>query len=761
MNEQKKRIKSGISLRIKWLYVVMVAIVITIVVRIIALQFDSTAAAHSKVMHERIIYEEPIRAYRGTIFDRERQPLATSIFRKRVSTEFGSEAFDNKEVFMESVDSLSKMLSLFFKDRSAKEYREIMLAERNRRYKLINPHPETIHCSRLARLFGGRDSVYTVYNIKRSYKPLKFFRDVDYNEWEYLRRLPILRAGANQIDEFDYRIYPQGNLALRTVGRNDKYSQYGIEYAYRDKLAGTDGSRRVQVVAPGIVCRVEGSKDKEPVNGMDIVTTLDMDVQDVVNESLRDHLANEQAWWGTCVVMECATGEILAMANLGRNKQGEYVESRNYAIGQPLEPGSTFKLCSTMALLEDVGMSPDKRYQTGLGEPVEIAPNIPKKIVDDHAIRTDCYGRPTNGKVDMRTAFAESSNVYFTKAIHEAYIDDPVRYERFLRRLHLDEKMGFEELGEQPSYIPDMKQIAREGWAPTALVNMGYGYTLQLTPIQTLTIYNAVANNGRMVAPRLLKRIERDGKLLEEFPTRVIDEKICSDGTLATLRSFMEEVALTGTAEAFFGEKNCPFRVGGKTGTAQIAKGIDGRAIRYKDNYYLGSMVIYLPADKPKYTIMAGICKKRGVGTYYGAGLAGPVLKRVATFLYNRDTEVPYTALNAEATQRPLQIKGGNVSHIREVASAHSLDTKEGPTTKRARWGAGFVTSSDIVDIEGRTITAGKVPNVVGMGLSDALFLLESCGAEVKVTGAGCVVHQSLAPGTTIASGEQIKIQLK
>lgn len=758
MNEQKKIIKEGISLRIKWLYVAMVLVALVIVVRIIELQFNKTACAHSKVIHKNIIYRDTIRAYRGSIFDRDGRPLAISIFRKQVQTEFGSEAFDNRESFEYDVDSLAKMLALFFKDRSASEYRNLMLTERKKRYKLVNPRPETIHCSRLARFFGGRDSVYTTYDVKRSYKPMKFFRDVDYNEWEYLKRLPILQAGANQIREFDHRIYPQGNLALRTIGRNEEYNKYGIEYAYRDKLAGTNGSRLVQVITPGIVCRVEGSKDVKPIDGMDIVTTLDMDCQDVVTEALRTHLIKEEAWWGTSIVMECATGEIMAMANLGRTKQGDYVESRNYAIGQPMEPGSTFKLVSSMALLEDAHISPNKRYQTGLGKPVQIAPNIPKRVRDDHAIREDCYGHPTNGEIDMRTAFAESSNVYFTRAIHEAYIDDPSRYERYLRRLHLDQKMGLEELGAKDSYIPDMAKIKKDGWAPTALVNMGYGYTLQLTPLQTLTIYNAVANNGRMVAPRIIKRIEHNGKVVEEFPTKVIDEKICSDNTLSTLRSFMEEVALTGTAESYFGEKNCPFRVGGKTGTAQVAQTIDGVAIRYSDNYYLGSMVIYLPADNPKYTIMTAICKKRGVGTYYGAGLAGPVQKKIATFLYNRDTEVPCTSLGDESSNRPATIKGGNLSHIREVASEHSLSTKD---LKRSGWGVSSVTPSGRVTAEGQAIEAGRVPNVVGMGLADALFLLESCGAQVTANGTGCVVRQSIAHGATIAPGERITIELR
>ena len=458
----------------------------------------------------------------------------------------------------------------------------------------------------------------------------------------------------------------------------------------------------------------------------------------------------QNAIWGTTIVMECATGDILAIANLKRNGS-TCVEEQNYAIGIPVNPGSTFKLVSTMALLEK-GVPTSKKYHSGLGKRIRVGGDKGANVQDSHAI-----AKETGGVVDMRRAFAESANVYFTKAVFDAFGDKPVEFSDFCRKLHLHETVGLEELGarRKPMHHLDRKHHSRYN----ALVNMAYGYGLELTPLHTIAVYNAVANNGRMVAPRIILRTERDGKIVNEAPVRVIEEKICSQRTLDTLRSFMEEVSLTGTAAEYFGEKKCSFRTGAKTGTAQVDTEING--VRYKrgDGYYYGSMVTYLPADNPRYTIMTAIFTKQQPNkSYYGAGLAGPIQKQVATYLYNRDRNFAQEVADTE--YYASEIKGGNIEKIRKVANEYgakySAESRHGWGEFRHNADKGKVYISQI------EINKEVVPNVVGMGLDDALYLLEKCGLDVDIVGYGKVVKQSLAPNTAVAkSNKQIKIELQ
>ena len=287
---------------------------------------------------------------------------------------------------------------------------------------------------------------------------------------------------------------------------------------------------------------------------------------------------------------------------------------------------------------------------------------------------------------------------------------------------------------------------------------MAYGYGLEVTPLHTLAIYNAVANNGRMVAPRIILRTERNGKVVNEAPVRVIEDKICSQRTIDTLRSFMEEVCLTGTAMEYFGEKRCGFRAGAKTGTAQVDTEINGVRYQRGDGYYYGSMVTYFPADNPRYTIMTAIFTKRQSGkTYYGAGLAGPVQKKVATFLYNRDSN--YAQEIADEEHHASEIKGGNIEKIRKVASEYGGKYS---SESRSGWGEYRAKEGEKMQIAERSISEMVVPNVVGMGLDDALYLLEKCGLTVEISGYGKVVKQSLAPNTKVANTDKrIKIILK
>jgi cell division protein FtsI (penicillin-binding protein 3) len=572
----------------------------------------------------------------------------------------------------------------------------------------------------------------------------RIFRDLDANEWEIIKNVPLLRNGQTYNSKsYHCRVYPQGDLAMRTIGRLDDNRAYGVEFAYRDTLAGRNGRQRVQRITNTLKVRVEDSINVEAQDGYDIVTTLDVDIQDIAHTALSKQLIEEDAIWGTTVVMDCATGDILAMANL-KNNDGECVEVQNYALGVPVNPGSTFKLVSTMALLEN-GVPASRKYNTELGRSVIVGNNTNAKVVDSHAI-----GSETDGNINMREAFSESSNVYFTKAIYDEFKDNPVEFSDFCKKLQLDTIIGLKEFGAQyKKIVPlDRKHHSRYN----ALVNMAYGYGLEVTPMHTLALYNAVANNGRMVAPRLILRTERDGKVISESKVKVINEQICSQQTLKTLRSFLEDVSQNGTAKRYFGKNSCPFSSGSKTGTAQVESVINSVAYKRGDGYYYGSMVTYFPAEKPRYTIMTAIFTKRQPGKqYYGAGLTGPVQQHVATYLYNRNHN--YAQEVTSAKHRASEIKGGNIENIETMAREHgfavTLDKHDG-------WGASTISSNGkSVNISPVNLDKHVVPNIIGMGLSDAIFVLEKCGLSVKVQGHGKIVAQSIEPQTAITGNKK------
>ena len=677
--------------------------------------------------------------------------LATSITRTTVRIDFGCDRFCKMglEEYKKGAAELAKTLSTVLRDKSEAEYYNELIRN-NKKFINYKSYTKTITPPKWKFWEDERVVTKKTATVNKGVRNLRIFRDVDANEWEIIKNVPLLRKGITYTTEdHDYRVYPQGDIALRTIGRLEHHRAYGIESAMRDTLAGHDGVQLMQRIAGGFKTRVDDKDNIEAQDGYDVVTTLDVDVQDVADNALQEQLIAQNAIWGTTIVMECATGDILAMANLKRNGT-ICVEEQNYAIGIPVNPGSTFKLVSTMALLE-YGVPTSTTYNSGLGKTIKVGGDKGAMVTDSHAI-----SRETGGVIDMRRAFAESANVYFTTAVYDKFHQKPVEFSDFCRKLHIHKTVGLEELGARckPLHHLDRRHPSRIN----ALVNMAYGYGLEVTPLHTLAIYNAVANNGRMVAPRIILRTERNGKVVNEAPVRVIEENICSQRTLDTLRSFMEEVCLTGTAVEYFGEKKCGFRAGAKTGTAQVDTEINGVRYKREDGYYYGSMVTYFPADNPRYTIMTAIFTKHQSGkTYYGAGLAGPVQKKVATFLYNRDRNYAQEVSNEK--HYASEIKGGNIEKMRKVASEYGGKFS---SESRSGWGECKANGEEKMQILQLNTTNCTVPNVVGMGLDDALYLLEKCGMVVDIVGYGKVSRQSIAPNTKVANTDKrITITLK
>lgn len=746
---EKSKIKSDILLRVRLLYLLFFGVGLLILGRLVWVQyFSDEVAGNSERIEGRIFRDEVLSARRGSILARGGEALASSIFRYRVDFDMAAEGFDSLELFHEQCDSLAKLLAAFFGDRTAEEYSRLMREEHDKRYRLVYRKDTTYYTSDswlgrlIDRLHGEEMTTRALYDTLRDTRPVQILpREVDFTEWQTLKEYPILNWNLGMVyrlEPLDKRIYPQGELARRTIGRCDERGAYGVEAIWRERLAGTPGLERRQRIARGFSSRVAGyAGNVEPEGGADVVTTLDIDLQDVVDRALRHQLREQRALWGTSIVMECATGEILALSNLGRTAEGGYAELENYALSRRMEPGSTFKLAALLALLEDCGAELDLTYDSGNGARVMVGK---AQVQDAHK---------GYGVTDLKTATAQSLNVFYARAIYEAYKENPQRYVDFLKHLHLDRPVGLEEYGERAPLLPEPGSNL---WYPhVTLPNLGYGYAIELTPIQILTLYNAVANGGRMVAPSLVREIRHEGEVVERFEPRVLVEQIASEQTLARVRECLEEVALSGTAKYYFGDTT-RYRVGAKTGTAKVAQG----GVRYEDGYYLGSMVCYLPAEAPRYTILTSVYTRRGLGsTIYGAGLAGPVVRSVADYLAVRDPQ-PF---RVEQENLPLEgrLKGGDAAAVRRVARSRDWSVEQ---EQRRGWCRVEFDSSGL-RVQPLEEDLDRVPNVCGMGLKDALYLLESRGLRVNFSGRGAVVSQSLGAGEPFKRGATITIVLK
>lgn len=756
----KKReidIKDEMYSRVKTVYILFILVGLCVMVRLVwVLGFSSEIACNADRLQQRIFVADSVYSRRGSILARDGEPLATSILRYRVDFDMAGEGFDSLALFREQADSLSKLLARFFRDRSAAEYRRRMVDEHQKRYKVKFRKDTTVRRSDgfFARVWDilRKDEFKTVklYDTLRDHTPVTILpRPVDYNEWQELREYPILNWSMGMtynLVTVDQRVYPYGELGRRTLGLVGDRGNYGIEAVYRGILEGRNGRMLRQRIAPGFSSVVHSGDNIDAEDGLDIITTIDVDIQHIADQALRRQLTEQHAIWGTAMVMEVATGDILALVNLGETSErsGVYIEKENYALSRRMEPGSTFKLAALLALVDDCDVPITKKYDTFHGRAVRVGGSRGPLIQDSHNI---------GGEIDLKEAVAQSSNVYFAEAIYQAYKNDPERYVKFLKHLGLDRTTGLDDMGEASPLLPEYGKKSKS-WSAHTLPNLGYGYAIELPPIHTLVLYNAVANGGRMMAPRLIREVQRNGKTVDEFPPRVLVDRICSGSSLDVVRECLEETARTGTAKAYFRD-TLAFRVAGKTGTAKFAQS----GIKYSDGYYLGSMAVYFPADNPKYTVMTSVFTRRGRGTtVYGAGLAGPVERDIVNYIYYRDEDWHQTLTPSREKHYPARVKGGNIDHVRRVGDKFSPRVS---FTDRHGWGTVRTDSLHNVDIHTSEADRTTMPDVVGMGLKDALYMLESRGLHVSFTGKGSVRSQSIPAGRKIRAGQHVAITLR
>lgn len=648
-----------------------------------------------------------IDAVRGNIYAVDGSLLATSVPKYEVRFDPNADAITDA-VFEDNIDSLSWKLADLFKDRSAASYKS----------ELVN-----------ARQKGKR-----YYLIRRNVK---------FTDLKAMREFPIFNKGRYK-GGFIYvqqnkRQKPFRILAERTIGYDrENGARVGLEAAYRKELRGVSGKRLEKKIAGGTWMPISDSDDIEPQDGYDLVTTIDINIQDVAEAALLRQLEAHQAAYGCVVLMEVRTGEIRAIANLSKGSDGAYRERYNYAIGAATEPGSTIKLASWMALLEDGYVDLDDKIQTGNGKHVFYKTTM----YDSH--------EGGYGEITVKEAFAKSSNIAIAKTVEKYYKEDPQKFINHLYQMRLNKKLGVEISGEGTPYI---KSANDSTWSGLSLPWISHGYELELTPLQLLTFYNAVANDGRMMKPMFAKAITNYGDEVKTFHPIILKESVASKETIAKAKEMLEEVVRDGTAKNL---KNASFSIAGKTGTAQISKGSSGYKGRKS---YQASFCGYFPADKPLYSCIV-VVNAPSKNVYYGNLVAGPIFKEIANKVYSTslDAQEELVAQNVE-TQRPrIPIsKNGNYDDLSDVYRELEVPYTE---MENAQWVA-VSTGKDSVAVKTKRYEGQMVPNVVGMDVEDAIYLLENKGIKVEIEGRGVVKAQSVAPGFVITQrGMKIKLSL-
>ncbi len=638
---------------------------VAIVVRLTNIQF-ADGEKYRNLSEHLTLRNDTIFANRGNVFSADGSLLATSMSQYEIRMD----AFTvDSKVFEKEIRNLATELSKMLGNSPSRWEQSIRKARNNRnRYLFIT-------------------------------------RKLGYNDYIKIKSFPIFNLGMYKggfiAEQSTVRAHPLGKVAERTIGYDDYRGAPGIEGAYRKYLKGKHGWRMKQKIAQGQWKPINDNNEREPVDGKDIVTTIDVNIQDVAHHSLLKQLEFYNAEHGCVVVMETKTGEIKAISNLGRNSEGKYYEKRNYAVYESQEPGSAFKVMSMVAALE-----------TGLIDT--------STVVDTGKGKYRMYGRYINdskrggfGEITFARALEVSSNIGFARLIEENFGKNPEKFINILKGMHLNDKLGLAIKGEGEPEIP---APGDKKWSKNALPSISYGYNLALTPLQTLTFYNAIANNGEMLKPKFVKEIRTWDKHVEYFEKEVIDPEICSKETVKKVQEVLKNVVVRGTGQKLYDEN---FSMAGKTGTARKEYWLDDWASNRK---YISSFTGYFPAENPMYSCIVVIHKPDIKAGFYGVDVSGPVFKDIAQKIYTSNH-----IINTIDNNTP------NFASIK-----NSFDV--------------YYTKSNKEFI--------SIPNVKGMAAMDAISLLENIGLKVNFNGEGKVQDQSINAGVKLIKGTTIVLNL-
>lgn len=664
----------------------------------------------SDSLHQKYV---EINAERGTIYDEEGNMLSTSLPYFNIYIDFGADGLREKngERFRDNVDSLSICLSGLFGDQDAASYKRMLQQG---------------------------------FKNKNRYFLLK--KSLSFEQYQALRTFPLVRLGRNKSgfipDVDERRLNPYKLLANRTIGLARENAQnVGLEKTYDSVLRGTTGKRLVRYIAGGTMVPVEGAEiDAE--NGRDVVTTIDVAIQDVAETALMKMMMGNEAEHGTCIVMEVKTGKIKAIANLGRQSDGTYWEDYNYAI-TATEPGSTFKLATMLSVLED-------HYVT-LNSHVNMEGGV-WRVNGRTVYDSEKHGQEEND-VTVKKAFELSSNVGMAKLAYTYYSKNPNQFINHLRRLRMDSITGIDLSGESK---PTIKTPKSRSWSAVTLPWMAFGYEVLVSPLQTLTLYNAVANNGKMMKPYLVSEVKEYGHPVRQFGPQVLREKICSDTTLSLLHQCLEGV-MADVGGTGYSLRSPLYKIAAKTGTALVANGNRG----YADHIYQSSFAGYFPADNPQYSCIVVIKNKPNAPVFYGAKVAGPVFKEVSDKLFAMYIHDAQTMLAALPKKDSVRVRCfGYADELDGVF--HDLGAPFQPVAN-VQWLSASTDSIGGSKWYTQAVVSGglaQMPSVMGFGLKDALQLLENKSLKVVVHGKGKVMAQSVIAGTAIKKGQVIHLQL-
>ncbi len=691
---------------------VLIILAFVIIGRIIYLQVATPEEKKEMVS----IRTTTIKPKRGDIYSSDGKLLATSVCYYDTYLDLACQGVKSMtdSAFDAEIDSLSICLAELFKNKSRETYRTEI---------------------RNAKNSGNRS-----YCIKRR---------VSFLEYEEMKKFPFLRRGKYRAGFYSSEIYerekPFGKLARRTIGESSEKGHYGLEYSYDSILTGVEGYAAFQKVSKDVWVPIENSSDYvKPIDGKDLITTIDISLQDIAETELESQMRQHSAQYGTVVVMEVKTGKVRAMANLMRDSLNNFYENFNYAVGNlssggASDPGSTFKIASVIVAMEDGYITPETMVKVGNG----VDTYYGKTIKDSHA--------PDSTYLSVQRIIETSSNVGTARFVYDNYKHQQQKFVDGIKRLHLNEPLGIELKGEAVPVIHEPADGSKY-WSGISLPWMAYGYGVAITPLQILAFYNAIANDGKLMRPMFVEGLSYCGEMVENFEPYVIDQQICSHKTIEAVKKMLEGVVQNGTARNL---KNENYPIAGKTGTAQMNYGKDGQKITYH-----ASFVGYFPADNPEYSCIVSIYNP-SEGSFYGNVVAGNVFRKIADKIYSTDTKAVAEEINDDPETLLPTSKSGKRENIQTVCKILDIPTNidNFPTVKWVRFKDHAGEKENFAPYAPEIGTV--IPDVRNMGASDAIGILEQAGLKVAISGRGRVVAQVPAQGTVYAKGDSIYLTLK
>ncbi|MFK7757774.1 MAG: penicillin-binding protein [Flavobacteriales bacterium] len=703
-----KNVKN-ISLKVWIMYLLISLLGVSIAVKVFAIQFFEEETWEVKAQ-ESAVQTREIKPSRGQIFSSDKLLLATSISEYEVRWDSDVPNMDDADL-RAYIDSACYSLATLFPEKPASEFRADFIKglESKNRYQLIK-------------------------------------RDVDFLSKKEIQNMPFFNLGRFKSGfifvEKNKREKPLGKLAQRTIGIHREGEKVGLERAYDSALSGRSGQRLEEKIAGNVWKPITDDYIIEPVEGADVISSIHSEIQDVATTSLESMLQKHDCEWGVAIVMEVETGYIRAMTNLSKNKNSDseipqYSESMNHAILTRTEPGSTFKLPSLLAAIDEGLIDLSDSIATGNGV---------KKFYGK-AMKDSDWDKGGSGTITVEQCFEKSSNVGCALALQRAYKKNPQAYLDKLSSMGVYNTLDLKFKGENPPIIK--ANTSDKGWSGLSLTQMAIGYEVQYSPLQTLSFYNTIANNGRMMKPLFAEALSRRGEVFENIQPQVLHEKIVSNSTIDAAKQMMEGVVTEGTARKVL--KNEFYTAAGKTGTAWAA--VNGS---YVDKKYQASFCGYFPAEAPKYSCIVVVFNPQS-GAYYGSALAAPVFRDISDMLYAKEFfKVEKEETETEAAHIPLS-KDGYQAELNEVYSSLGMEYTSGATD--ATW-VFTETKPDHVNTQAKSISKNTMPYVVGMGLKDALYLLESMGLQVELYGHGVVRKQSIKSGTSLETINAVSLEL-